>query len=195
MNDITAHPLCWPVGWPRTQKRAIKQSRYSEKSMARVSADISEEVRLLGGVGLIISSNVQLRQDGRPRSGQKQPEDRGAAVYFTRKGQPFCFACDRWLTVEENLWAICLTVEALRQLERTGVSDMLERAFTGFLSLPSPAPTTWWSVLGVQQNATPEQIKTAYRSLAKKHHPDSGGSNEAFKQIQDAYEVATKSVT
>lgn len=45
--------------------------------------------------------------------------------------------------------------------------------------------------LGVQKNATPEEIKRAYRDLARVHHPDKGGDTEKFKSIQEAAEVLT----
>ncbi len=48
---------------------------------------------------------------------------------------------------------------------------------------------TLYEILGVSQDATDEQIKKAFRSLAVKHHPDAGGSEEEFKQISQAYEV------
>jgi curved DNA-binding protein len=47
----------------------------------------------------------------------------------------------------------------------------------------------YYTVLGVQPTATPEQIKTAYRKLAIQHHPDQGGDAEKFKQVTEAYEV------
>ena len=48
----------------------------------------------------------------------------------------------------------------------------------------------YYSVLGVGQNATPEQIRTAYRDKAKRLHPDrAGGRCEAFQAVQEAYEV------
>lgn len=47
----------------------------------------------------------------------------------------------------------------------------------------------YYSTLGVQRNATPDQIKKAYRSMAMKHHPDRGGDEKKFKEISVAYEV------
>ena len=46
----------------------------------------------------------------------------------------------------------------------------------------------YYKLLGVQRNATPEEIKKAYRKLAMQHHPDrTGGDDAKFKQIQEAY--------
>lgn len=46
-----------------------------------------------------------------------------------------------------------------------------------------------YDVLGVGRNATPEEIKSAYRKLASKHHPDRGGDTKAFQEIQAAYDT------
>jgi len=46
-----------------------------------------------------------------------------------------------------------------------------------------------YQTLGVAKNATPDQIKKAYRKLASKHHPDKGGDKEVFQNIQSAYDI------
>jgi hypothetical protein len=47
-----------------------------------------------------------------------------------------------------------------------------------------------YQTLGVQRNATPDEIKKAYRKLAGQHHPDKeGGDKLKFQEIQKAYEV------
>jgi hypothetical protein len=43
-------------------------------------------------------------------------------------------------------------------------------------------------VLGIEPNATSEQIKKAFLKLARKAHPDAGGTKERFISLQDAYE-------
>lgn len=45
----------------------------------------------------------------------------------------------------------------------------------------------YYSILGVERTATPDQIKTAYRKLASQHHPDKGGDTARFQEIQAAY--------
>lgn len=50
----------------------------------------------------------------------------------------------------------------------------------------------YYEVLGVDRNATPQQIKSAYRKLAKEYHPDRNKAADAeakFKEVQEAYDV------
>ena len=46
-----------------------------------------------------------------------------------------------------------------------------------------------YQTLGVNHDATAEDIKRAYRRLASKHHPDRGGDTKAFQEIQTAYDT------
>src|SRR5262249_6539756 len=51
----------------------------------------------------------------------------------------------------------------------------------------------YYKILGVEHNASPEDIKKAHRKLARKHHPDLNPGDkkaeETFKTIQEAYDV------
>ncbi|MBI4361770.1 MAG: molecular chaperone DnaJ, partial [Euryarchaeota archaeon] len=56
-----------------------------------------------------------------------------------------------------------------------------------------PNGRDYYDILGVPRDATPEQVKRAYRELVKKHHPDVARDKKAaearFKEISEAYEV------
>jgi len=47
----------------------------------------------------------------------------------------------------------------------------------------------YYKILGVEKNASKEDIKKAFRKLAHEHHPDKGGNAEKFKEASEAYSV------
>lgn len=47
----------------------------------------------------------------------------------------------------------------------------------------------YYKILGVDKNASKEDIKKAFRKLAHEHHPDKGGNQEKFKEVSEAYSV------
>jgi len=52
----------------------------------------------------------------------------------------------------------------------------------------------YYSTLGVPRNATPEDIKKAYKKMAMQHHPDRGGDISTFQRVQEAYETLSDPV-
>jgi curved DNA-binding protein len=49
--------------------------------------------------------------------------------------------------------------------------------------------TDYYQILGVPRTATDDDIKKAFRRLAMKHHPDRGGDERKFKEINEAYDT------
>jgi curved DNA-binding protein len=55
--------------------------------------------------------------------------------------------------------------------------------------MPTQTTPDYYATLGVSRTAKPEEIKKAFRKLARKYHPDAGGDEAKFKEINEAYEV------
>lgn len=215
---ISSYPLCWPVGWKRTSPFGRENGRFSRKeSVYRPPAVAggsgyrytqTKNLTVSDGVGrileslermwisrddVIISTNVRTRLDGLPRSGEREPDDPGAAVYWRKgsKGQMRCMAIDRYATVADNLAAIAATLEAMRAIERHGGAEILNRTFTGFAALPEKAGgRAWWDVLEVPSGANRETVETAFRRLARERHPDCGGSETQMAELNEARRFA-----
>ncbi len=186
-ESVSAYPLDWPTGYPRAKKR--KRSLF-KTSLADARDGLLEELRLMRAKNVVISTNVQTyEKKGKqvPYSGQATPSDPGAAVYFEWKKESYVLACDRWKTVDDNMQALRKTVEALRGLERWGVSDMLRRTVSGFKRLPEAGSgRPWWAELGLGPSASKGEIQQAFRRRAANAHPDAGGDLGDWHRLQEA---------
>jgi curved DNA-binding protein len=57
------------------------------------------------------------------------------------------------------------------------------------------AEKNYYEVLGVKDDASTDEIKKAFKKLARKHHPDAGGDEAKFKDVSEAYEVLSDKET
>lgn len=199
---IPAYPLSWPTGWRRTPSEARTRARFGRASrgsgeswVAGCQLSISEalervraELERMGinPEDLVVSTNLELRLDGWPRSNQREPADPGVAVYWTdryfRNEPPRCMAIDQYDRAADNLAAVAATLDAMRAIERHGGAAILERAFAGFVALPGVVTFDWRTILD------PADPEGSYRRLRAKHHPDRGGNAEDFQKIQQAWD-------
>lgn len=181
-------PLAWPAGFPRTKEP--QESKFGNHTTTEAFREIQRQLSLMGRVqSVTFTYNAAMLG---------QPKDKGVAVYFTlatkwnseKKDHDtvrFVIPCDRWNKQQDNLWAVAKHVEALRGQQRWGCGT-LERDFAGYRALPEQTSGKgWWEILELRQDATVEQIETAYRKLAKVRHPDAGGTNEAFIELGKAF--------
>ncbi len=220
MSDATRYPLSWPFGWKRTPSKDRKESTFGQVAMVRrrvpengvyVEKEVkgskpvtmttarnrlTQQLELLGAHydSVILSTNVELTAYGEPRAGRRPPDDPGVAVYFKLHKKDRVLACDRWLTVHENIAAIAAHIDAIRRVDRYGVGT-LDQAFAGYDALPAPGASNrppWRKVLGIPEDVTVtrEIVQANYRSKASQLHPDLGGTHDGMAQLNEARDIA-----
>lgn len=209
-----AYPLQWPQGWNRTPASARKNAQFSRretnyrdghswtsKKWLTVNDGLQRIFEPLERMGIsrddvVVSTNIPTRLDGMPRSGAKEPDDPGAAVYWRNgyKAPMRCMAIDRYTSTADNLAAIAATLEAMRAIERHGGAEILDRTFTGFAALTDGNQKPWRDALGFDPLATIglSEVEARFRELARQHHPDAGGDTARFQELTKARDEARK---
>jgi hypothetical protein len=209
-----AYPLRWPDGWPktpaadRTRGHQFKQAggEYGKTpvTFSRARRLLLEELERLGAESAVISSSIDVRVDGVPRSGVNPDrldfKEPGVALYFMLKGRAMVMAQDAFDNPAANLRSLGLAIEAMRSLERHGGGTMMNRAFDGFAALPPPAGVKpkrpWWQVLRYSDNPEDREllsvgeVKARFNTLAKKMHPDAGGDSDDLSELTMARDEA-----
>ncbi len=196
-EQILAFPLQWPLGWKRTE-RPGRSAFKNDKTVYSATRELLQELKRMKADDIVLSTNIPVKLDGLPYSTYKTPNDKGVAVYFKLKKVRHVMACDKWDSIEHNIYAIAKHIEALRGQERWGVGN-LEQAFAGFKALPEKSSGNqmkpWWTVLElpIENGVTETQVLSAYRMLAKKNHPDMPtGSVDKMQELYTAKEEGLK---
>jgi hypothetical protein len=208
----TPYPLKWPAGHPRHGAETRRSGKFSRKerkydtpggsgwlqsrelTVAEALKRLQAELDRIGARHAVVSSNLETRLDGLPRSGQAEPRDPGVAVYFQLKDRPYCLPCDTYRRVADNIAAVSSHIEATRAIERYGVASISEM-FDGFLALPPPKSWRETMGFGAGSRVTLAEVEARYRELARQLHPDSGGSTTAMAELNTAREAARQELT
>ena len=201
MTTIAPYPLQWPHGRARRNPLNRKAGKFTSSgrtgrtepvTVAESLSRLQRELDMIGARYPVVSSNLESRLDGLPRSGQPEPRDPGVAIYFQLNGKPTCLPCDTYGRVAQNIAAVAAHIEATRAIERHGVATVAEM-FSGFTQLPAPgAARAWWDVLQCRPDAPPDLIEAQFRRLARDRHPDAGGSVAAMSELNVARDQALK---
>jgi hypothetical protein len=189
---VDAYPCAWPADWPRTEQWKRQNSRY-RTAFGAARDDVVRQLHLLHASEIIVSSNIPLRRDGLPYASATEPRDPAVAVYWVVKNTPRVIACDQWSGVRDNLRAVGLALSAMRQIQRTGVTQVIERVYQGFQVLAASNPQrTWREVFDKPLGWKPayEEIVARYRELLLTRHPDHGGSHEDSVELNRAFKEA-----
>lgn len=126
-------------------------------------------------------------------------------VIFDRDGKRYTKKCSKWEHSIDNLRAIGLSIEYLyRAVEIYGIesqeefNNLFNSTFIGIEATPDDSAlmlgydSEWWSILGINKDATKEEIRNGYKAMARIHHPDAGGNPEQFQKVRKAYEEAIR---
>lgn len=194
-----AYPLHWPDGWPRTEPAARQKSSPFKVGTGKAIDELYAELERLGAENIVLSSNLTMSTFARPYAKQRQPEDPGITVYFQLNDRPMVMARDRYADWRDNIRSIGLAITALRGLQRHGGAHMMERAFEGFAALPPPGSAhPWRETLGVAgldctiPTVALAGAEAAYKTLAREHHPDVGGSDDVMAELNTAIAAARR---
>jgi hypothetical protein len=211
VNDWPDTLKVGPIGeWPGT----LTPER--QRRMSPFSATLSSTLRILdreiyGLVGtkaqqesaelLIAIPASQFRNDGRPYA-RAIAEHPGIILSLDSRHGHLSYPCDTFTTWQDNLRAVVLALEALRKVDRYGVTRRGEQ-YRGFLAIEATAAAAdpfsdargglEWVVrefaAALPFNATPAQ---AVRVAQRETHPDRGGDAALFRLVMKAEELLRK---
>lgn len=146
---------------------------------------LEREVRMLGARRVVVElaiSEADLRNDGQPYANTR-PRHPGVTVAFDSKHGSLKYTADRFATWQENLRAIALGLEALRKVDRYGMTSRGEQ-YAGWKALPSGS-MDGSADRGREFIARHGGVAAALKAA----HPDHGGTDADFRDVQAARET------
>lgn len=206
----------WPAGlrfrpiqqWPGELTRSRRRSPF-EAGLSATQDLLTREIRALSAKTVVIQlaiGETDLRNDGLPRASAR-PEHPGVILSLESPYGPLSYPCDTFTDWQSNLRGIALALEALRKVDRYGVTKNGEQ-YRGWRQLGAGAATTQdEAAYFIARSARPDQseeeirqwcgtlvtdgavLARAYRLAAQKLHPDTGGESADFLRLQQAKAV------
>lgn len=194
------------VQWPGRPTRARVPSRFKAGFSATLDL-LDRELWHLRAKNVVIEAAVHegaIRNDGGLRADARLQHP-GIILSFDSRHGPLRYPCDTYTDWRDNLRAIALALEALRTVDRYGVTKVGEQ-YTGWKQLPGPAADI--PSMSTEDAARlvgaldpplcdvhellrdPGLYRRAYRLRAAQLHPDHNGGDAAeFKRLQEARRV------
>ena len=90
---------------------------------------------------------------------------------------------------KDNLRRIYLALDDMRMIEVRGLGDVVQEAYLQLAAPCGHQKRDPYEVMGIREDAPPDLIEVVYKTLAKKLHPDTGGTAEAMAELNEAYEA------
>ena len=186
--------------WPGDKTPSYRRKNAPFRCTQTKRLDLLEvELEHLSARDIVVQAYLSLdaiRNDGWPRSGVK-PSDPGVILSFLNlKKELFSYPCDTYRDWNDNLYAIAKSLEALRAVDRYGVTRGSEQ-YQGFKRIeaaPSINPKTLAEAFicqhaGVRLDDLRNDLSGAYKIAAVGMQLDRVGHDELLKQLQEHLRV------
>jgi hypothetical protein len=210
-TQITARPI---DQWPGEFTKDRQPSPFSATWTDTVDI-LDRELYQLDARNAVLQLAVteqQCRRDGWIRA-DARPQHPGVILSFDSVHGPLRYHTDRFMNRgwagylpgwQSNVRAIALGLEALRRVDRYGITRAGEQ-YRGWNALPPGGPVELGAAMTVDEAARtladwsgqdgllgvndPDVINAAWRRAARDHHPDHGGDPEQFRRITEARDL------
>lgn len=184
--------------WPGDETRTRRPAPFAS-GWGTTLALLLRELKMLDAQQVVCQVAIAPRdfriRDGHPKSNAKASHP-GVILAFESKHGPLKYACDTFTQFDDNMRAIALGLEALRKVERYGITKRGEQ-YKGWTQLPpgtvmglpmdrEEAARVLADLAYGSPSAPIEDVDAAYRNAVKHHHPDHGGDADLFRRATEA---------
>lgn len=188
--------------WPGEPTKGRRESTF-RATYAQTLDLLADELRHLRATEIVFEAYYrkdQIRNDGWPIS-SAIPSQPGVVLSFKSRGAALSFPCDRYTDIHSNLRAIALSLEALRSVDRYGVTRQSEQ-YAGWKQIEAPKPVNHFAskeaaaqYLSAGSDFPADDVLNsrdirnyAYRKCAAIVHPDvpESGDPEQWQWLLDA---------
>ena len=183
--------LDWPAGFERTPPYERERYRSFEATLGQTTDELAAEMDRLDPDDWRPSiANQHTKSNGLPLH-NANPDDPGFVLRWTKDGDQFAVACDASPRLRDNVRWIYKWIHETRMRNQRPVQT--GAANFAAAQLPSGdedgvvvATAGAHDVLGVDRDASDEEIRAAFRERVKDVHPDHGGDAEAYGRVVKA---------
>ncbi len=205
MADIRMEEL---LKWPEEKQRTVRGRSPFKVSSFKTEQFLKDELRRINARNIVMRTfhpEKAHRRDGGIRVDARAPHHPGVILEFEKPikkdGEAHYLKmrlpCDTYRFWEDNLRALALVMEGLRMIDRHEVNQGAQ--YQGYLALP-PKPgemtleeaAAFLASQGGVDGSAGALLKfelfseTAYKTAAKRLHPDKGGTDEEFAKLEKA---------
>lgn len=200
--DYTVRPISDRTAFTGAHRRSQFSMRWSG-----ITQLLERELRMLGARNVVLEMDVretQIRIDGRVRA-DARPETPAVRLAFGSRHGPLQYATDEFWDWQDNVYAIALSLEALRRVDRYGVSRRGEQ-YQGWKALPPGSMVVASSSMTIDDAmdtllafganydpATELTVAEMSRRAKAATHPDRNNGNRAdWDDVELATQVLSK---